>query len=66
MLDSWELYIPDIKQAIKSLSERNQDEKVVNEYTVKDVIKILKHWLNIQDKNKENIAFDDIVYIDWF
>ena len=66
VLDSWELYIPDIKQAIKSLSERNQGEKVVNKYTVKDVIKVLKHWLNTQDKNKENIAFDDIVYIDWF
>lgn len=66
VLDNWELYIPDIQQAIKNLSEKNQDEKVVNEYTVKDVVKILKYWIDTQDKNKENIAFDDFIYIDWF
>lgn len=66
VLDSWELYVPDIQEAIENLSKKNQDEKVVNEYTVKDVIEILKQWLNTQAINKENIEFSDYIYIDWF
>lgn len=66
VLDSWELYVPDIQEAIENLSKKNQDDRVVGEYTVKDVIEILKQWLNTQAINKENIAFDDFIYIDWF
>lgn len=60
----WEIDPDDMKNIIKKLNEKDDDEIAFETTTYAEVVIVFERWLDTYEKNKDNL--NDFIEIDWF
>lgn len=65
--DHWELSTDNIKNAISDIKTKYKpDEIIFTDWTAQELSDTFEHWLNVNEKNKDNLDSPNLIILDWF
>lgn len=64
--ETWEISTVNIKQVIQGLkNDYKSDDIVFTDWTQQKLIDTFERWINVNEKNKANLDYPELIILDW-